>query len=250
MAVAPGDPPWAEVYVPQLGSDWHEWAERTHGGMSEDHRLHHPGWDVVWWTNLRYPSPAGADNGTWFQVWREPLAGTDVHPCMQFSSWDHADDHGHHTQDAPLRIAARTGLWRGADMPWSMGTHWQTYTEWCRPGALERVWRSAVQWQFSYGFSPLVSERTVSARADQLKAERGWTRKSTMLAFLARDRHGNDYLRDLNGPGCGRNATVEWDVLRSVEQLCWREARDDLPWPDALPKPRPRERSLFAGVGA
>ena len=253
VAVLDDDPPWAEVYVPQVGHDWREWWSRTHCGMSEDPQLRHPGWDAIWWTNLRHPSPAGADNATWFQVWQKPLAGTDVHPCAQFSSWNHTDDHWRATAGAPLRIAVNAGLWCGADMTWSMGCFWRPYVDWCLPRSLESVWRVAVQRQFHYDFAPLVGEEVVRARANEIKSERGWTRRSTMLAFLAGDRHGNAYLRDLNGPGRGPNASVAWDVLRNAEQLCWQEAEDDLPWPGFVPapsKPRPRQRSLFAVVGA
>ena len=240
------DPGWAVPYSAaaayEAGEGWREHYGRAARGMSEDPLLSWPGWDKVWWTQLRHPSPAGADHDRWFAVHRDPLPQTDIRPCCRFSGWGYEDAHGHHVVGAPLRIAVYPGLWRDGDMLWSMGCHWAPYTEWSQPHSLERVWRSAVGGSFRDPFGPWSGdEEAVERKADQLRTSCGFTHRSAMLRFVTESGYPNDLCRDLAGHGGNLTEQIRAGViLRAAEALCWERAVDDLPWPEFAPAAIPQ----------
>lgn len=244
-APRPADPAWAVPHVPEPGHDRREWHVQTMRGMFEDPALAHDGWDRVWHTELRQTSASGADDRTWFAVNRQALPGTNVHPCMHFCGWDHADDHGHKVKGAPLQLCVYAALWREATVPWTMGCHWATYTEWTQPRVLERVWAVAARCTDFGDFGPLPldgeEDAALKLSAD-LRAKRGWTRRSAILAALPDDAP-NAFLRNLNRPRPG----LSWEdyqdvrVLERAEHLCWEQAEDDLPWPEFAPRRRGAE---------
>ena len=248
MAVATGDPPWAEVYVPQVGSDWHEWAERTHWGMMVDLGRRHSRWRTQWWTALEHPSPAGGDNDTWFAIADEVIS-TAVRPCVQFSSWDRCDAHMNRHAGDPIRIAASIGLWGDGGRWCSFGTVWRPYDDWIRSRALETEWAVASQWPFHRtGLMNRVYEPDLLALSEErvrmLRERCGWTTRSAMLASTVAE-EGDP----LVPPGV---ETDEWWDLMVEEDAgarCWLQAEDDLPWQEMRPHRRPRQRSLFEEVG-
>ena len=267
VAPAAGDPAWAVPYVPEVGRDWREWHEPTMRGMMADLGARHPGWTAHWWTDLECPSPAGADDRTWTAVCDRPVAG-DVRACVHFSSWDHRDDNGNKTKGAPVRIAAYPGGWRDGRQ-FTLGCAWQSYTDWCAPRALERVWRLAVGWLFpAHGRLLGLAYPDLMPKSDEalrwLRADHGWTTRTAMLAAMLAapgerlcvdaEPWPNQFVRRLTS-----RAGAAWDdamAAKDAETRCWAQATDDLPWPDLVPRLRevveqPLALSLFdaAGVG-
>lgn len=227
-------------------------------GMMADLGPRHPGWTAHWWTDLRAPSPAGADNDTWFLVSQALLPATDLRPYVQFGSWDYCDAHMRRVAGAPLRIAGCTGLWRDGDgAVWDFsGADWLRYDEWCLPHAPETAWHRAARGSGLGGYGPLLGdEETEAARlADEWRRDLGWGRRSGILARLPEDaRRG--LLRHLRGGIGSARATAEdyrsWRTEDRAEALCWEQATDDLPWSGVRPGvARPTPQSLFAGVGS
>lgn len=246
-------PAWATPHVPGSVPDWRLWHEPTMRGMMADLGARHPGWTAVWWPDLRSPAPSGADDRTWFAVWAEPLAGTNLRPCIQFSSWDFCDASLHRVAGAPLRIAATPALWMGGYVRWRFGTYWHAYEEWSAPGALEHEWGQAARVRpFQRRWLPADEEEAAQERATALRRERRWASRSAILAWAA------DWVADDTGtvrPRPQARQMGAYEAYRSLhieeraEAICWESAEDDLPWGDA-PRPvlRPTPQSLFAGV--
>lgn len=239
--VAPGDPPWAQPYVPAIGQDWHEHAERTMRGMMADLGARLRGWGSVWWTEFRHPTPSGSDANTWVAVWPGLMGQTGLQACMHFRGWDRQDVHGRKVRGAPVRIAVYPGLWRKRDIMWSFGCRWDTYAHWCEDHALAGAWLLDAGLAFHGVPSLLLTPdgdrlvREARKRADEMR-QCGWMTRSAMLQSLADDRWPNGFLRELNSDRLGY---PDRDVWAEAQAMCWREAEDDLPWP-AFEKPRPK----------
>ena len=251
-------PAWATPYVPGSVSDWRLWREPTMRGMMADLGPRHPGWTAHWWTDLRTPSPAGADNDTWFLVSQALLPATDLRPYVQFGSWDYCDAHMHRVAGAPLRIAGLSGLWRdGNGAVWQFcGADWLRYDEWCQPQTPESAWHRAARGAGLRGYGALPEDEEAEAErlADTRRRDRGWGARSAILARLPED-HRRGLLRHLRGGiGSGRASAEDyraWRIEDRAEALCWARATDDLPWSDVRPAvARPTPQSLFAEVTA
>lgn len=222
-AVTPTGPAWAEPYVPEIGRNWTEWHLRTMRGLAGDLAGRNPAWHWVWYDQLLHPAPSGADERTFFAVWPQPMGVTGICACVHFTSWDRTDAHFRRVAGAPLRVAAYPGLWRGGDMIWSFGCHWDLYSRWAEEGSLAAVWRLDAASSFAHVGYPYrtFAPDLARDRAEAMRAGWGWTCRSAMLMDLAYDAHPIPVLP----------WTDDRDVWQEGAAICWDGAEDDLPWP-------------------